>query len=137
MIDLDEIRKEVAMKHDVLLDKNDPTLVSLSLNEAVLSRYVELLNEQNEQHLKATINAMQQGLAEAKVTASKIVNDGGRFVSDQANVAVTAAMEEGREEIRKDLRLAWTKIEAARKAAYVAAGISGICALITFSAMMA
>lgn len=60
MIDFDEIRKTVAIRHGVLLESNDPVLVTVTLNELVLSRYVEILTEQNEAHRKAIEAALRK-----------------------------------------------------------------------------
>lgn len=45
MIDFEEIRKQIAIKHNVLLDKDDPILVTITINEIVLSRYLDLVTE--------------------------------------------------------------------------------------------
>lgn len=105
MIDFDEIRKEIAIEHNVLLDKADPVLVSVTLNDLVLRRYAEILTEQNIEHRKAVLEALKQGNIEAKQTAGRIITDASNYVSEQVNTAVTAAIEEGLTQIRKSQKV--------------------------------
>ena len=56
MIDFDELRKTVAIKHNVLLGPDDPILVTVTLHDLVLGRYVEVLTAQNEGHQKLSIH---------------------------------------------------------------------------------
>lgn len=129
MTDIEEIRKEVAVKHNVLLGETDPVLQLVTVFDKVFEQHVATLNAQHDKNLKALLDAIKQGNVEAKATAERMISQMGNQVSQQAKTAIKEAMDEGREEIRKDLRLAWKKIEEARKAAYMAAGIAGFCAL--------
>lgn len=147
MIDYEEVRKEVAVNHNTLLDKNDPALIMATINEAVLKRYVEFLNLENESHRKAIDGAMAQGIQVAKKTSERIITDAAALVSDQAHNAIDTTMDEWREdlrkdfnfvreELRKDLRLAWNKIDQARKVTMFSAAVSSVSALIAVLAML-
>lgn len=136
MIDLEEIRKEIASNHDTLLGKNDPILMLATMMENVLQQCVRDLNEQNERNQKALLAAVKQGLVESQVKFKQSLNDCAMNVNDQAFTGVKQSMEEGREELRKDLRLAWSKFETARKVAVVAAGVTVVCATITLGALV-
>ncbi len=94
MIDYDEIRKQVAMEHNFLIAKDDPILVSVTLNELVFQRYVDILEEKNLAHRKAIEAALQKGIADAKVTAGSVITQAADYVSEQAHTAVTAALNE-------------------------------------------
>lgn len=137
MIDMDEIRKEVAIKHDVLLGNDDPLLMNVTINDLLLQRCLSELNFQQEANLKTLLNALQKSNEETKRLAMKVVNEGTEFTCDQLQTAIKATMDEGREELRKDIRLAWTKIESARKAAATWAAVSSLCAAITVGAILA
>lgn len=123
-LNFDEMRKAVAMRHDVLIGEDDPLLIEATMLENLLEQCVKTLNA-----------ALQRGEAEAKKTAARIITDATGYVSDQVHTAVTAAMDEGRDEIRKDLRLAWNKMEESRKAAATWAAASGLCAAIAVVAI--
>lgn len=97
MIDLDEIRKAVAIKHGILLDKNDPVLVTAMLNEALLEQYVQTLDEQNRVHQEVISNAMRQAVERSKEIAGVIITQSAEYVSDQINNAVNAALEDASE----------------------------------------
>ena len=47
MIDFEEIRKAVAIEHNNLLGKDDPILMSVTVHELVLQRYVDILVDRN------------------------------------------------------------------------------------------
>jgi hypothetical protein len=136
MIDFDEIRKAVAIEHNVLLDKNDPSLMMVTMADHLLTQHVTTLNAQHDKNLKSLLAALEQGDKKAKETAGRVISQATDYACEQIKATTKAAMDEGREELRKDLRLAWSKIEAARKASYVAAGVSGICAMVTLGAMV-
>lgn len=133
MIDLDEIRKEVAIKNGVVLGESDPILMIAIMNEVVLRQCVAELNERHEASQKSQLKAMQQGIAESKAASSKILTQGTEYVSEQVHTAVTAAMDEGREELRKELIYAWKKIDSARKTVLAAATVSGVCAVVSLT----
>jgi hypothetical protein len=140
MIDYEEIRKEIAIAHNVLLDRDDSVLVIVTLNELMFRHYSEHLAqqvaEQNETHRKAIEAAQQKGIADAKLTAGRVITEAAAFVSDQVNTAVLAAMEEGREQIRKDLRKAREETEEARKASAKWAAVSSLCAVIVVGSVL-
>lgn len=131
MIDLDEIRKEIAITNNILLDKNDPAMWIVILFGKLLEQSVDTLNAQQEANLKSLLNALQQGNTEAKNTARRVINEATSHVSDQVHVAVTSAIDKGRENIRKELEYAWENIEKSRKAAMFWAVVSGLFAAFT------
>ena len=141
MIDFTEIRKRVAMENEIIIPENDPALLVVKMNALVMGKYVEILNEQNEAQQQAFINAvrknMADGVAESKKIAGRIVTDGAEYVSEQANMAITSALEDGLEAIRKELGQARKEVESARKAAFKMAAVSSLCAVFTVGAVIA
>ena len=131
MIDFDEIRKEVAIRHGFVPDLDDPMLVTVTVNELVIQRYVDILMEANEAHRKAIEAALQQGIADAKVTASRIITEAADYVSEQARTAVSEALEEAKAQIKRDLSAYRKEAQTARKTAIVAAAVSCICTVTT------
>ena len=94
MVDLDEVRKEVAIKHGMLLDENDPMLITVTMNEVILGQYVEMVAAQNAEYVKAVEAAIQKGIADSKLTAGRVITESGDYVAKQVRVAVTEAMRE-------------------------------------------
>jgi repressor of nif and glnA expression len=136
MIDFEEIRKAVAIEHNNLLSKDDPILMSVTVHEQVMQHYVGILVEQNEAYLKKLAEAQQKGIADAKLTAGRVITEAAAFVSDQVNTAVLSAMEEGREQIRHDLRKAREETEEARKASAKWAAVSSLCAVLAVGSVL-
>ena len=141
MIDFDEIRKEIAIKHSVLLGPDDPVLVTVTLNDLVIARYVDVLTAQNEGHQKALSAALQEHVEQSKATGGKIITDASDYVSTQVRQAVTDALTEVRAQIRQDMaeaRAATREASSAvRSTAIVAAVAAGFCALVAIAAMVA
>lgn len=135
MIDQDEIRKEVAVKNNVWLGENDPMLQTVTIFEKALEQAVFTLNVQQEANLKTLLNAMQQHIAETKAAAGRVVTQGTEFACDQIQTAISTTMEEGREQIRKELLEARAEIAAAKKSATALASVSALCAVISVGAV--
>lgn len=141
MIDFDELRKEVAIRHNLLLTPNDPVLVTLTLNELVLARYVEILTAQNEQHLVALNLAMNDHIAKAKDTGAKVITTAAGYVSDEVSKSVTSMTEAAGAKLTGNLAEAkeaakvaaaeGAAIQAMRKATLVSAGVAAAAALIS------
>ena len=130
-IDFDEIRKTIAIEHNVLLDKGDPILAAVTLNELVLQRYIEILMEANEAHRKSIEAALQQGITDAKQTAGRVITEAADYVSEQTNMAVSAVLKEGEAQIKRDLSGSRKELQTTRKTAIIAAAVSCFCTLAT------
>lgn len=104
MIDYQEIRKEVAIEHNFLIDKDDPALVVVTMSERVFQRYVDILLEKQMEHMKVLEAAQQKGIADAKLTAGRVITEATNYASEQINTAVTAALDEGTAQIKRGLK---------------------------------
>jgi hypothetical protein len=146
MIDFDELRKTVAIKHGVLLGADDPILVTVTLNDLVLGRYVEVLTAQNEAHQKALAAALQEQVGQSKATAGRIITDAADYVSTQVRQAVTTALSEAVDQMRQECAAAVAasrestslaqNAQAAKTAAIRAAVVAGVCVLVAIAAMI-
>ena len=123
MIDLNEIRQGVAIKHNFWLDENDPMLMTVTINEIILSQYVEMLATQNAEYakaLEAAINAaIQKGVADSKLTAGRVITEGGDYVSERVRAAVTEVLKEAEAQAQAAHRLRAEKEEGAWKENYM------------------
>jgi|SRR6185437_15330814 len=131
MIDYQEIRKEVAIEHNFLIDKDDPALVGVTMSAKVFQHYVDILVAQNTELLKALEAAQQKGIADAKLTAGRVITEGGNYVSEQVNTAVTAALDEGMAQIKRELLEIMEEVIRARARAVSASALSVACAIVT------
>ncbi len=145
MIDFDELRKMVAIRHNVLLGKDDPILVTVTLHDIVLGRYVEVLTAQNEGHQKALTAALHTHMEQSKSAAGRVITDAAEYVSGQAQQAVMASLAEARSQLRQDIAeargatLAVNAVvqtaQAARTTGIATTAVAIICALISLVAM--
>lgn len=136
MIDLEKVRQDLAMQHNMLIDKDDPALATLVMFDELLEQGLASLSEQQQANVKALLNSQQKSHEETRRLAKKVVDEGTEYACDQISTAITATMDECREQIREDVRLAWRKIELARKITMFSAAVSSVCALIAVLAML-
>lgn len=128
MIDFEEIRKEIAIEHNTLLRKDDPVLMTVTINQLMFEKYVQILieknAEQNKKYLEELKTAQKQGIADAKVTAGRVITEGGVYLEDRARDGLMSAMKDVVAQHKKDLSAAWQEIVKARKAAYYSAAVA-------------
>lgn len=139
MLDIDEIRKEIALKYDTVLRKDDPILSAVIINEIVLVQYVDAMNERHAEYLRTVEKlveaSIQKGISEAKLTAGRVITESSDYASDQIKAAVSEVMRESREEFKQEMRKAWVVIQAAKKTAIMGAAVSATCSVIMVGAM--
>lgn len=92
MIDIDELRKTVAAKHNVLIDRDDPIFVTVTLHDLILSRYVEILTEQYGLHYKALTSLLVDHEAQAKAIGSRVISDAADYAANSIRAAVDEAI---------------------------------------------
>ncbi|ECN4650338.1 conjugal transfer protein TraM [Salmonella enterica subsp. enterica serovar Kentucky] len=146
MLDFDDIRKEVAIRHNVLLGKDDPILVTVTVNELVLGRYLDLISDQYDEANRALTLTLQQQVEQSKETAGKIITDAANYVSDQTRQAVAEAVKEAGKELRHQIAEVKTAsreavasgrdAQVAKNSAMVAAVLAGVAALIAVAALV-
>jgi hypothetical protein len=131
MIDVDEIRKTVAIRHGILIGEDDPITVTVTMNELILKQCIDRITAQNEAdneaHQKAIINALQLSSVEAKQTAGKVITEAADYVSEQVNRAVSSAMEEGAVQFM-ELR---AKTQGSERIAFIAMVVSFVCMVVS------
>lgn len=146
MVDFDAIRKQIAIKHNVLLGKDDPILVTVTVNEMVLDRYLELVSEHYEDATRALAVSTQQQVEQAKETAAKLITDASTYVSDQLRQAVTAAVNDAGIELRRQIASAQAAsrdavasgrdAQSAKNGAFLAAALAGVAAVVAVAALV-
>lgn len=147
-IDFETIRKDIAVKHNVLLGKDDPILVAVSLNEMVLSHYLDLISESYAEQSRILIHSFQthteQSLEQATATAEKLISQSTQYVSTEIKRAVHEAVSEAHtlalkqaasmnDDLKRqisDQSATVAEARLSRNAAFIAAVIAVVCALI-------
>ncbi|ATS74307.1 conserved hypothetical protein [Xanthomonas citri pv. fuscans] len=146
MLDFDDIRKEVAIRHNVLLGKDDPILVTVTVNELVLGRYLDLISDQYDEANRTLTLTLQQQVEQSKETAGKIITEAADYVSVQTRQAVIEAVKEAGKELRQQVAEVKTAsreavasgrdAQVAKNSATVAAVLAGVAALIAVAALV-
>ncbi len=103
MIDFEEIRKQIAIKHNVLLDKDDPILVTITINEIVLSRYLDLVTERYSDASRDLTIALLHQQEESKRIAEKIITEASDYVSNQVRQSVEESILEAGKNLKQQL----------------------------------
>lgn len=146
MLDFDDIRKEVAIRHNVLLGKDDPILVTVTVNELVLGRYLDLISDQYDEANRTLTLTLQQQVEQSKETAGRIITDAANYVSDQTRQTVAEAVKEAGKELRQQVAEVRTAsreavasgrdAQVAKNSAMLAAVLAGVAALIAVAALV-
>ena len=134
MIDLDEIRKAIATEHGTWLGENDPVLMQVTINEIILNQYVEMLATQNAEYAKAietAINAaIQKGIADSKLTAGRVITEGGDYVAKQVRAAVTEALQKTDSIATRNLRATEEAVDAAKWKFYLIGVVTSFTSVV-------
>lgn len=146
MIDFDEIRKQVAIKHNVLIGKDDPILITVTINDIVLGRHLELISEHYEETNKAMMVNLQQQVEQSKEIAGRIITDAANYISEQVQQAATATINQLKNDLQVQITKAETachrvmvgsnKAQTAKKSAYVAAALAGMAAVVAITVLL-
>lgn len=146
MIDFDEIRKEVAIRHNVLLGKDDPVLVTVTLNELILKQYINLVDKQYAAANRDITISLQQHIDQSKITAGKIITEASNYVSEQVNKSIEATIKQATAELKKEIQTtiilqkralaSALEVNSAKKAARISAVTAGVSALISIGAVI-
>jgi hypothetical protein len=145
-IDFDEIRKEVAIKHNVLLGADDPILVTVTINELVIRNYLNLLAQQNEEAQRSLAIALQHHVEQSKETAGKVITNSADYVSQQVRQSVTAALADAGVQLRHQVSEAQAATresaaslrdaQVAKSGAVIAAIVAGVSAVVAIGALV-
>lgn len=146
MIDFDEIRKEVAIRHNVLIGKDDPVLVTVTLNELILKQYLALVENQYAANSRELAISLQQQIEQSKQTAGKIITEASNYVSEQVHGSIESTMKQVTGELKKDIQSAIVlqkilltsavEINSAKKTAGISAIVAGIASLVAVGAVI-
>lgn len=146
MIDFDDIRKEVAIRHNVLLGKDDPILVTVTVNELVLGRYLDLISDQYDEANRTLTLTLQQQVEQSKETAGKVITEAANYVSDQLRQTVADTIKEAGKDLRRQIAEAQAAsreavasgrdAQVAKTSAFMAAVLAGVAALVAVAALV-
>lgn len=116
-LDFAEIRKQVAIRHNVLLGQDDPILVTVTINDMVLSRHLDLLSERCDEAQRALTVSVQHQVEQSKEIAGRLITEAADYVAVQVHQAVDAALTDAIREAQQQLTEARSLAQLAEVAA--------------------
>ena len=142
----DELRKEVAIRHNVLLGPAGPILVTVALNELILERLLTKASEQYAEANRMLAVTVQQQVEQSKETAGKVITEAANYVDSRVRQAVEASLNDAAARFRANLADVQAAARAAddnrsaanvaKSGAVIAAIVAGACALIAVAALV-
>ncbi len=89
--DVKELIGEVAKRHHILLSEDDPVLVTLTLNELILTRAIVEIEAHIQACKEQASIAAAEHIAASKALAEDIVTAGAAYLAGELRVAVAEA----------------------------------------------
>jgi hypothetical protein len=128
---IEQIRMEVAKRHNVLLSTDDPIFAFVTVNELLLDHYITQIDKRLQASNEHALTAAA-GLTEgAKQTASRLITEGSNYIRQQAIDAFNEARKGGNSEAAQIVAKAIEAVDEARSirtSAFWAAVIAALAA---------
>jgi len=81
---------EVAKRHNVLVDPQDPVFVAVTLNELLLAEHVQKVQAALDRAEQVQAHASSRHLETVRLTAAHLIADSSKHVADQVRMAGSA-----------------------------------------------
>ncbi len=131
---------EVAKRHNVLVDPQDPIFVAVTLNELLLAEHVQNMQASLQRAEKATVLASSRHLETVRWTAATLIADSSKHVSDQVRAAGSALRTQLQHVVRELVvaaEAAATEAARQRRASQRAAAVATGCACLVIGMAVA
>jgi hypothetical protein len=92
-MDVDTLRGLIARKHDVVLGKDDPIFLTVTLNELVLEEFLTRMKAIADDAQAQSIAATSYQVEVAKAAGGKLVTESAGYIANQVTQRVTVAVE--------------------------------------------
>ena len=127
---ISELIAEVAKKHHVLLDKSDPILVTLTLNELLLKRYISDFQLKLDEYEQSIAILQSDSIEASKKIASQLITESGQYMKQQFQKSVDEVCEQIKAaQVQPAQQVINPKPELDRLTVLLY-GLIGLCALI-------
>jgi hypothetical protein len=133
-IDFETLRLEVAKRHNLLLDKSDPILAAVTLNELVLAEFLERSTAVSEEWERRGAALMAQEVATVKSAAERMIVGAAAFFASEVRKASEGAELSIAGALKQRLEAAVAaaeRAEAAKRPALWAAALSLAATILT------
>jgi hypothetical protein len=92
-MDVDTLRGLIARKHNVMLGRDDPIFLAITLNELVLEDLVNRMKASADEARAQSIAAASHQVDLAKAAGSKLITESAGYISNQVTQRITIAVE--------------------------------------------
>ncbi len=130
---------EVAKRHNVLVDPEDPVFVAVTLNELLLADHVQKLQAALDRAEARTDHATSRSIEKARDAAASLMTDSSKQLRDQLRQAGIALGTHLQQVVRELVFLAEAAVVAAareKQAARWAAAVAIACAVLVVGVAM-
>lgn len=93
-IDKDILIQEVAKRHHVLLNEDDPILVTVTLNEIILKHYLDQTDNKLSEVEQSFYEMQREALSNARATSEKIITSGATYLHENLQSASEGILEQ-------------------------------------------
>lgn len=124
---------EVARRHNVLVDPEDPVFVAVTLNELLLAEHVQEVQAALERAEQVAEHATSRHLEKVRWTAASLIADSSKHLADQlrgAGSALRAQLQHVVRELAQAAEAAAAESARQRRAAQWAAAVAIGCACL-------
>ena len=131
---------EVAKRHNVLVDPQDPVFVAVTLNELLLAEHVQKVRAALDRAEKVTAHASSRHLETVRLTAAHLIADSSKHLADQVQAAGSALRPQLQHAVRELLEAAEAAADEAarqRRASQWAAAVAIGCACLVIGMALA
>lgn len=129
VIDMERLISDVAQRHDVLLRRDDPILVAVTLNERIVERALARLTAVVEASEARSNAASAEHVEAAKQLAERLITEAARFVASQVREGAQKAVETTKATVETQLaaaqKIADTIAEARRSMWWMTVALIG------------
>jgi hypothetical protein len=131
---------EVAKRHNVLVDPQDPVFVAVTLNELLLAEHVQKLQAALDRAERVTTHASSRHLETVRLTATHLIADSSKHVADQvraAGCAVRTQLQHLVQQFVSAAEAAATEAARQKRASQWAAAVAIGCACVVIGMALA
>jgi ABC-type phosphate/phosphonate transport system ATPase subunit len=122
-LDIEALRAAVVKKHNVMLGKDDPILITVHLNELLLAEVLANMKSIATESRNESIAAVAHQVDVAKTAAAKLITQTAGYVAGEVERQVKAALDES-------IAVADRSIRLSRRASMLAIGGAAVSLVI-------
>lgn len=133
-MNIKELIDDIAKEHHIILDRDDPIFISVTLNEKIMQLYVELIEDSLKKHYDNLNILNHSSLETARENAKQLITQTTIYISDNINKSLYDTHQNLLKSLKNEVEkifLCKHAVEESRKKSFYFACISVSSALIS------